>query len=173
MEKYKFLYNAFKKKKISEITYFFFNKECFNLYMIPPFYNSAEYYSVSKSQKINFFDKNCKETAIMLGTVAFLINILSKQFNITLSYPLFILGSKSYIRLKEGFMSLLYITKNEDKLTKFETALGHLHENLRDVIKYFKLTSTSGFNEKANFFNDFLLLSDYLKSNLINNGINL
>ncbi len=103
MEKYKFLYNAFKKKKISEITFFFFNKECFNLYMIPPFFSPTDYVAIGKSQKINFFEKNCKETAIMLGTTAFLLNILSKQFNITLSYPLFILGSKSYIRLKEGY----------------------------------------------------------------------
>jgi len=70
--------------------------------MIPPFFNPSDYNSVSKALKINFFDKNSKETAIMLGTVAFILNILSRQFNITLSYPLFILGSKSYIRLKEG-----------------------------------------------------------------------
>jgi len=101
MEKYKFLYNAFKKKKISEITYFFFNKQCYNLFMIPPFFSPSDYYSVSKTQKMNFYEKNYKETAIMLGTVAFMLNVISKQFNITMSYPLFILGSKSYIRLKE------------------------------------------------------------------------
>ena len=70
-------------------------------------------------------------------------------------------------------MSLLYITKNEDKLAKFEVALGHLHENLRDVLKYFKLVSTSGFKDRANFFNDFLLLADFLKMNLINNNLNI
>ena len=106
MEKYKFLHNAFKRKKICEITYFFFNKNCFNLYMIPPFYLPADYNNMSKIQKKNFYEKNVKETAIMLGTVAFLINILSKQFNVTINYPMFILGSKSYIRLKEGYFIL-------------------------------------------------------------------
>ncbi len=70
-------------------------------------------------------------------------------------------------------MSLLYITKNEDKLGKFEYVLAYLHEDLRDVLKYFKLRSSSGFKEKANFFNDFLILSDYLRNNLLNNRLNI
>jgi len=70
-------------------------------------------------------------------------------------------------------VSLLYIAKNEDKLVKFETALGHLHENLRDVLKYFKLVSTSGFKERTNFFSDFLLLAEHLKASLINNKLNI
>jgi len=68
-------------------------------------------------------------------------------------------------------VSLLYITKNEDKLGKFESALNHLHENLRDVLKYFKLTSTSGYKERATLFHDFLILADYLRGNLINNKL--
>jgi len=69
--------------------------------MIPPFYNPNEYQSFSNSQKIKFYDKNSHETGIMLGTVAFMLTVLSKQLNITLTHPLFILGSKSYVRLKD------------------------------------------------------------------------
>jgi hypothetical protein len=70
--------------------------------MIPPFYSPNEYHTISNFQKIKFYDKFSYETAIMLGTVSFILTVLSKQLNITLSHPLLVLGSKSYVRLKNG-----------------------------------------------------------------------
>lgn len=49
---------------------------------------------------------------------------------------------------------------------KFEFALKHLHINMREVLKYFKLTSTSGCQEKANFYNDFIILAEYMKNTM-------
>ena len=68
---------------------------------------------------------------------------------------------------------MAYSTKAEDKLLKFEYALRHLHINMRDILKYFKLTSTSGCQEKANFYNDFIILAEYMKNNLKTNSLYL
>ena len=42
-------------------------------------------------------ENHSKEFSVMLGVIASIINHLSKVYDITLKYPLFINGSKSYI----------------------------------------------------------------------------
>ena len=63
--------------------------------------------------------------------------------------------------------------KNEEKLTKLEYALKYLHIDMRDVLKYFKMTSTSGCQEKANFYNDFIILAEYMKNTMKTNSFYL
>ena len=70
-------------------------------------------------------------------------------------------------------MNLIFLSSNDEKFSKFESALVHLHDNLRDLLKYFRLTSISGYKEKANIYNDFLILAEFLKNSLINVNLNL
>ena len=47
--------------------------------MILPFYNPNEYHSIPYTQKIKFYNKNSQKTVFMLGTVAFILTVLSKS----------------------------------------------------------------------------------------------
>lgn len=96
IEKYKIMYNAFKNKKLIEVTFFFFNKLCTKLFTIPHFYRQ-KFDNSNKIIKHQYFEKHNKEISVTLGTIASLINYLSKLFNIPLKHPLFINGSRSYI----------------------------------------------------------------------------
>lgn len=96
IEKYKIMYNSFKNKKLIEVANFFFNKLSHRIYLTPPFYISP---FDANNQKIRFqyYDKNTKELAVMMGSVSNMCNYLSKLFNIPLKYPYFINGSRSFI----------------------------------------------------------------------------
>lgn len=96
IEKCKIVYNAFKNKKLAELTYFFFNKFCYKFYIIPSFY-SQKFDIINKVLRFQYYDKNSKELSVMMGIISSIINYLSKLFNIPLKYPLFINGSRSYL----------------------------------------------------------------------------
>jgi len=96
IEKYKIMYNSFKNKKLIEVTFYFLSKICTRLYTIPHFYNQ-KIDSSNRFVKNQYYEKYSKEICVTLGTIASLINYLSKLFNIPLKYPLFINGSRSFI----------------------------------------------------------------------------
>jgi hypothetical protein len=96
IEKYKIMKNSFKNKKLIEVGYFFFNKLCYKFYLVPSFFNQV-FDNVNKILRYQYYEKNIKELAVMMGNVSNLINYLSKLFNIPLKYPLFINGSRSFI----------------------------------------------------------------------------
>jgi hypothetical protein len=96
IEKYKIMYNAFKNKKLIEVTFYFLSKLCTRLYTIPHFYKQ-KFDNSNRFVKTQYYEKYSKEICVTLGTIASLINYLSKLFNIPLKYPLFINGSRSFI----------------------------------------------------------------------------
>lgn len=90
------MYNTIKNKKLAELTSVFFDKNCFKMYIIPPFYNK-KFDQRDKPIRYAYYGKHAKDLSVMTGTIATIINYLSKSFNITLKYPLFISGSRSFI----------------------------------------------------------------------------
>lgn len=96
IEKYKIMKNSFKNKKLIEVGHFFFNKLCYKFYLVPSFYNQI-FDNVNKVLRYQYYEKNLKELAVMMGNVSNLVNYISKLFNIPLKYPLFINGSRSFI----------------------------------------------------------------------------
>jgi hypothetical protein len=96
IEKLKLIKNTIKNKKLIEVTHFFFNKMCFQFYIIPPFALQV-FDNNNKQQRFQFYTSNCKEINLMTGSIANLANYLSKVFNIPLKYPQYLNGSNSYI----------------------------------------------------------------------------
>ncbi len=96
LEKYKIIFNALKNKKLMEVSYIFMNKFCGKFYLIPPFHY-IKFDNNSKVMRYNFYDNNTRELSVMMGNIANMINYFSKLFNITLKYPLFVNGSRSFI----------------------------------------------------------------------------
>ena len=47
--------------------------------------------------RFQFYENNSKELSVMMGVIAKMLNYISKIFNVTLKYPLFINGSLSFI----------------------------------------------------------------------------
>lgn len=48
-------------------------------------------------KKINFLEKYNRDLSIMFGEIAIMVNHLAKLYDISLKFPLFINGSRSYI----------------------------------------------------------------------------
>jgi hypothetical protein len=90
------MYSALRNKKIMEISYVFFSKFCSKFYVIPPFYH-LRFDSLNRVMRYQFYDTNHRELAVMMGTIALLLNYFSKLFNIPLKYSLFVNGSRSFI----------------------------------------------------------------------------
>lgn len=85
-----------KNKTLIEICYMFFNKACNKFYIIPSFYNN-KFDNTNKIMRYQYYEKHSKELSVMMGSIATMINYMSKLYNITLKYPLFINGSRSFI----------------------------------------------------------------------------
>lgn len=96
LEKYKIMQNAFINKKLSEVAFCFFNKGINKFYILPPFYKQ-KFENTNKISRYQFYEKHSKELGIMMGDISGMANYLSKLFNVTMKYPLFINGSKTFI----------------------------------------------------------------------------
>lgn len=96
IEKYKLMKNAFRKKKLLEVSFCFFNNNFSKIYLIPHFLNQ-NYEPDNRVVRYQYYERFSKELAVMSGQVACLINYLAKEFNVTMKYPLFNNGSRSFI----------------------------------------------------------------------------
>ncbi len=96
LEKYKIIFNALKNKKLMEVSHIFMNKFCSKFYIVPPFHY-MKFDNNGKIMRYNFYDNNTRELSVMMGTISNMLNYFSKLFNVTLKYPLFVNGSRSFI----------------------------------------------------------------------------
>ena len=96
LEKYKIIFNALKNKKLMEVSHIFMNKFCSKFYIVPPFHY-MKFDNNGKIMRYNFYDNNTRELSVMMGNIANILNYFSKLFNVTLKYPLFVNGSRSFI----------------------------------------------------------------------------
>lgn len=91
VDKYKIMLNTLRNKKIAEIAFFFFNSTCSKFYIVPAINQD------DKNALFKFYDKHSRELSVMTGVIAQLLAYMSSLFNVTLTYPMLVNGSKSFM----------------------------------------------------------------------------
>ena len=125
--KYKIVYNSLIYKKIMEISYVFFNSRIDSLFFAPVFDKTKTRYDTYQSDP--------KKYGRMMGNIAFLLSYLSRTLNITLRFPIFAKGSKSYCIInKKEYGCLFCDPKNDDRFAVFEKAMRFQKENIRELL---------------------------------------
>ena len=176
------------KYSINELCYYFFNKNI-NIYKAFPSFYKINLTDLSLSKKIveDFYNKNTKPISAMFGNIIFLINYLSKKFDIILPYALYYNGSKSMIftnmsgiigknlsidmYMKENERNVLaYGTKNENDI---QIKIEILAKMIYDVIMFFyskkicsdkfNIESINGKKNKNNAYLNFMKLNELFK----------
>ena len=136
------------KYALNEINYYFFNKKI-NIYKaFPSFYKiNLTDLSLSKKMVEDFYNKNTKEISSMFGIIFFILNYISKKFDIILPYALYYNGSKSMvftimgnrnmtidIYMKENEKNFLAIGKNDNDI---QIKVEILSKMIYDAIMFF------------------------------------
>ena len=125
--KYKIVYNSLIYKKIMEISYVFFNSRIDSLFFAPVFDKTKTRYDAYQAEP--------KKYGRMMGNIAFLLSYLSRTLNLTLRFPIFAKGSKSYCIInKKEYGCLFCDPKNDDRFAVFEKAMRFQKENIRELL---------------------------------------
>ena len=137
------------KYSLNELCYYFFNLKINSYKAFPSFYKiNLSDLNLSKKIVEDFYNKNTKDISAMFGNIIFLLNYLSKKFDIIFPYALYYNGSKSMIFLSIGgknwsidmYMKenernvLAYGTKNENDI---QLKIEILSKMIYDVIMFF------------------------------------
>lgn len=127
--KYKIIYDSLVYKKIMEISYIFFNNKVENLFI-----NCNIDKIRAEKKRYEAYSSDPKAYGSLMGNIAFLLSYLSRTFNITLRFPIFLKGSKSYCVVnKSDFVALFSDPKNDDRFTQFENGMKFQKDNLREI----------------------------------------
>ena len=139
------------KYALNELNYYFFNKK-FNIYKAFPSFYKINLTDLSLSKKIveDFYNKNTKEISAMFGNIIFILNYLSKKFDIILPYALYYNGSKSMVFTNMGnignkTMAIdMYMKENEKNVfsngkneNDIQIKMEILSKMIYDVIMFF------------------------------------
>lgn len=131
--KYKIIYHSLINKKLMEISYVFFNTKIEYLFFNPGFKQNDK-----ESDRYERYSDNPKLFGTLMGNVSFLLNYFSQTFNITLRFPLYVQGSKSYCVVnRKDFEFLFFEPKNDDRFARFENTMRYQKENLKEILNYF------------------------------------
>ena len=162
------------KYALNELCYYFFNKKVNTYYAFPTFYKiNLTDLNLSKKIVEDFYNTNKKEVSAMFGNIIYLLNYLSKKFDIIFPYSLYYNGSKSMVFISmggKGWAIDMYMKENERNLigTKNENDIQVKRELLSkmiyDVIMFFysrricsdNLNVENLFNSKKNRNNIYL-----------------
>lgn len=127
--KYKIIYDSLVYKKIMEISYIFFNNKIENLFI------NCNVEKIRAAQKrYEAYSSDPKAYGSLMGNIAFLLSYFSRTFNITLRFPIFLKGSKSYCVVnKSDFVALFSDPKNDDRFIQFEKGMNFQKDNLREI----------------------------------------
>jgi hypothetical protein len=173
------------KYAINEINYYFFNKKI-NIYKAFPSFYKINLTDLSLSKKIveDFYNKNAKEISSMLGIIIFILNYISKKFDIILPYALYYNGSKSMVftimgnrnmaidmYMKENEKNVLAIGRNDNDI---QIKVEVLSKMIYDVIMFFYsknicsdkfiiYKNTKEIKNKNNVYFNFLKLNELFK----------
>ena len=173
------------KYSINELCYYFFNMKINSYKAFPSFYKiNLTDLNLSKKIVEDFYNKNTKDISAMFGNIIFLLNYLSKKFDIIFPYALYYNGSKSMIFLSIGgknwsidmYMKenernvLAYGTKNENDI---QLKIEILSKMIYDVIMFFysKNICSNKFNidiilrgnNRSNIYLNFMKLNELFK----------
>ena len=139
------------KYALNELNYYFFNKKV-NIYKAFPSFYKINLTDLSLSKKIveDFYNKNTKEISAMFGNIIFILNYLSKKFDIILPYALYYNGSKSMVFTNMGnignkTMAIdMYMKENEKNVfsngkneNDIQIKMEILSKMIYDVIMFF------------------------------------
>ena len=177
------------KYALNELNYYFFNKNI-NIYKAFPSFYKINLTDLSLSKKIveEFYNKNTKEISAMFGNIIFILNYISKKFDIILPFALYYNGSKSMIFISMGNIGNnksmfvdMYMKENEKNVlangkneNDIQIKMEILSKMIYDVIMFFysknicsdKFSIYKNAKEKKNknnvYFN-FLKLNELLK----------
>lgn len=160
--KYKIFYHSLINKKLMEISYIFFNTKIEYLFFNPGFKPTD-----TESDRYDKYSDNPKLFGTLMGNISFLLNYFSQTFNITLRFPLYVQGSKSYCVVnRKDFEFLFFEPKNDDRFVRFENTMRYQKENLKEILNYFSqfhnILSTERYqniisdSERALFFKVFI-----------------
>ena len=108
------------KYAISEICYFFFNKNI-NIYKAFPTFYRLNLNALIQNKKTveEFYNTHNKEVSTMFGNMIYLLSYISKKFDIIFPYVLYYNGSKSMVFISIGNKNAgidLYIKDNEKNI---------------------------------------------------------
>lgn len=105
------------KYAVNELCYFFYNKKFIGYKAFPSFYKiNLTDLSLSKKIVEDFYNKYTKEVSAMFGNIIFILNYISKKFDIILPYALYYNGSKSMVFINMGRKNCaidIYMKENE------------------------------------------------------------
>jgi len=138
----KMIYNSFLNKKMVEICFFFFNKKIKNLYFIPEFLQiNIKNDNESIKKRFEYYNNNKKRISSMMGYITQLMIYMSKCFDIPMTYPFCLNGSKSFIirgkkDREKDFLPLHCDLKREDRYGNFETGLNYLKNDFNEIINF-------------------------------------
>ena len=173
------------KYALNEICYFFFNKNI-NIYNFPSFYKiNLTDLNNNKKMVENYYNKYNKEVSALFGNIIFLLNYLSKKFDIILPYNLYYNGSKSMAFISMGGKSLcidLYMKENERNVLSYgkkneddiQLKIEILSNMIFDIIMFFyskKICSdkfnveniSGGKKNRNNLYINFMKLNELFK----------
>ena len=148
-----------------EISYVFFNTKIDNLFFAPV-------YGKIKLNRYEAYQAEPKKYGRMMGNIAILFNYLSRTLNITLRFPIFAKGSKSYCIInKKEYCSLFCDPKNDDRFSFFEKAMRFQKENVREVLSFFSqfenIVSMKQFNEMNKVYSMMTLFDIFVEFNQV------
>ena len=119
------------KYSINELCYYFFNIKINSYKAFPSFYKiNLTDLSLSKKIVEEFYNRNTKDISAMFGNIIFLLNYISKKFDIIFPYALYYNGSKSMIFMSIGEKNWaidMYMKENEKMFWHMEQKMRMIH----------------------------------------------
>lgn len=96
----RFANNQLIKRAMMDFSYSFFNKNLNDYIKLPPFYNEA-FEDNKQILRVDYYMRNEKWMSLFFGVIIQMILYLSKQFDISLRFPVFSLGTRSSVYISQ------------------------------------------------------------------------